>query len=413
MTRRTCAKISSLALAMLLAPTAGHTAPTLYGAIFETVEVIEGRHATSPANGGSGHTYARTSRVASHSSMFGIKGTEELNHDLSAFFQIESSFNANTGTGTIAGRNTGVGLKSQHWGTLVMGHWDSPMKLSSVRADPWRTNTIAGYNSLISTPGFGIGKQRLGEGSPDGATAAFDIRATNTIQYWSPTYAHISARLMVTTSNKVRVSNATRHYDPYLWGLSLSYDNGPLWASYAYEHRKDYFGINSMVKSVQSSYSTPRFSVGNDVSGSSDHAHRISMGYQLGNTKLGLVYERLNYHNKGSTTINSMQRYERDAVYASLEHRFAKVHHVRLAYGQTTRIRCAVVGGSCDSANMGVKLFAVGYAYDLSKRTQLVAQFAQINNQSMAVYSFGDNTPPPSGAGATLRGVSVGMSHRF
>lgn len=413
MTQRIHVRALPFALLGLMAPAISQATPTLYGAIFETVEVIESRSATSPADGGSGHTFGRTTRIGSHSSMFGIKGEEKLDQDLSAFFQIESSLNANTGTGTLGGRNTGVGLKSTDWGSLVMGHWDSPMKLSSVRADPWRTNTIAGYNSLISSPGFGIGKQRMGTGSPNDATAAFDMRATNTIQYWSPTVANFNARLMVTTSNKIKASTPNRTYDPYMWGFSLGYDNGPLWVSYAYEHRKDYFGINSMVKGVQTSFSSPTFTVGGDETGSSDHAHRFSMGYTIDGTTLGLVYERLNYHNKGSTVVNAMNRYERDAIYASLEQKFAKVHRLRLAYGQTTRIRCSAVGGSCNSDNLGARMFAIGYAYDLSRRTQLVAQYAQINNKSRAVYTFGDNTPPASGAGATLRGISVGMSHRF
>ena len=413
MTHLTRACLLPLAMTTLAAiPISGHASPTLYGAIFETVEVIESRHATSPSDGGSGVNYGRTSRLSSHSSMFGIKGEESLGNGLSAFYQIESSLNANAGTGNIAGRNTGVGLKSPHWGTIVLGHWDTPMKLSSVRADPWRTNTLAGYNTLINSPGFGIGKQKLGDGSPNSASAAFDMRATNTIQYWSPTVFNLSARLMLTTSNKIYAPANDRQYDPYLWGFSLTYDKGPLWVSYAYEHHKDYFGINSMVQSAQSSFSSPPFTVGGDESGSSDQAHRVSAGYTLGNTTLGLVYERLKYRNEGATASLAMQRYERDLIYASVEHKFANAHRVRLAYGQTTRVKCSVIAGSCPDDALGARMFTVGYAYDLSRRTQLVAQYAQVNNQSLASYTFGDNSPP-SAAGATLRGFSLGMAHRF
>lgn len=412
MTHRTRALFLPLAIATLAAgPATGLASPTLYGSIFETVEIIESRNATAPSDGGSGVNYGRTSRLSSHSSRFGIKGDEALGNGVSAFYQIESSLNATTGTGSIAGRNTGVGLKSDDWGTLVLGHWDTPMKLSSVRADPWRTNTLAGYNSLISTPGFDIGKQRLGNGSPDSATAAFDMRATNTIQYWSPTVANLSARLMLTTSNKINIPNGDQ-YDPYLWGLSLTYDNGPLWVSYAYEHHKDYFGINSMVGSAQSTFSVPPFTVGGNETGSSDDAHRISAGYTFGGTTVGLVYERLKYRNEGATAALAMQRFERDAIYASVEHKFANAHRVRLAYGQTTRIKCSVNAASCPDDSLGARMFAVGYAYDFSRRTQLVAQYAQINNKSLGSYTFGDNSPP-SAAGATLRGFSLGLSHRF
>src|SRR5699024_2185764 len=149
--------------ALVAAPQTGSAEVQLYGSLFSTIEGVESRGATSRADGGSGHTYGSSYRLSSHSSYFGLRGTEKLSDDLNAFFQLENSVNIATGTGTIGGRNTGVGLKSASWGTIVLGNWDSPLKLSSVRADPWRTKTVAGYNNLISTPGFGIGKQRLGK----------------------------------------------------------------------------------------------------------------------------------------------------------------------------------------------------------------------------------------------------------
>src|SRR5690606_13898661 len=125
-----------------------------------------------------------------------------------------------------------------------------------------------------------------------------------------------------------------------------------------------------MVRSGQSGFSTPPFTAGGNETGSSDHAHRISGGYTFGGTTVGLVYERLKYRNKGVTAALAMQSYERDMVYASVEHKFANAHRVRLAYGQTTRIKCSVNGGGCPDDSLGARMFAVGYAYDFSRRTQ-------------------------------------------
>src|SRR5207237_344484 len=65
-------------------------------------------------------------RVSSNSSRFGLRGTESLGGGLNAIFQVESGVPFDAGGGTLAGRDTFVGLQSPAWGTFKMGLFHLP-----------------------------------------------------------------------------------------------------------------------------------------------------------------------------------------------------------------------------------------------------------------------------------------------
>src|SRR5258706_853387 len=84
---------------------------TIYGTLNADVESVK-------AEGGSGTNFSSRSPVTSNSSNIGFRGTEDLGQGLSAFFQIESSVNIDSGTssGFWASRNSGVALPSHYYG---------------------------------------------------------------------------------------------------------------------------------------------------------------------------------------------------------------------------------------------------------------------------------------------------------
>ena len=60
-----------------------------------------------------------------NSSRFGLRGTESLGGGLNAIFQVESSINPAQSGGTLAGRESFVGLQGG-WGTFKMGRFLTP-----------------------------------------------------------------------------------------------------------------------------------------------------------------------------------------------------------------------------------------------------------------------------------------------
>src|SRR5438045_2531889 len=112
------------ALGVLSASLAGAQANvTLYGVIDVTAEVVKATGSSVP-----GKDVTSINKVSSNSSNFGFTGNESLGNGLSAFFQIETGFNADTGTGTVASRDTFLGLGSETMGSIKMGFMTSPLR---------------------------------------------------------------------------------------------------------------------------------------------------------------------------------------------------------------------------------------------------------------------------------------------
>lgn len=96
------------------------TSVTLYGRIDGGVEYLN--HIAKP-NGGSGTRWSAESGDWG-TSMFGLKGVEDLGGGLSTVFNLETAFqvmNGQTGGGRMWSRRAYVGLKSNTWGQLQAG----------------------------------------------------------------------------------------------------------------------------------------------------------------------------------------------------------------------------------------------------------------------------------------------------
>ena len=85
--------------------------------------------------------------ITSHDSRFGIKGSEDLGNGLTAVYQIESKVDLDNGGGKLAGRDSFVGLAGG-FGTVVLGHHDTPYKLATKKSDLW-ADTYADIDKTI------------------------------------------------------------------------------------------------------------------------------------------------------------------------------------------------------------------------------------------------------------------------
>jgi predicted porin len=143
-------KLVALAVAgVLAAPLAqAQTANvTLYGRVNLDVEFVNGNiysasqppatpasgacvtNATNPNIAGTPANCNLTNpwqyRMGTNSSRFGLRGTESLGGGLNAIFQVESSINPAQSGGTLAGRESFVGLQGG-WGTVKIGRFLAP-----------------------------------------------------------------------------------------------------------------------------------------------------------------------------------------------------------------------------------------------------------------------------------------------
>ena len=209
---------------------------------------------------------------------FGLRGSEDLGNGLAAWFQLElavqignSPPNAGTNHGTAASyRNTAVGLRSNTWGTVLFGMWDTPFNVmvgntnangriggasqghhaNLLGGNAFAQGAVSGQATAAwCTPVAGLNGGPAGGGSTAANCANFgmnfDRRERSSIQWWSPNWNGFEVRGAynvtadtggITVDSQVGGLNALKQN---IWDLSLAYSNGPLYLGYAYERQND------------------------------------------------------------------------------------------------------------------------------------------------------------------------------
>ena len=310
---------------------------TLYGRIYVTAESVEADGGTSVQNSNTGNRM----RVSDNTSYLGVRGTEDLGGGLKAFFQLETAFSPDASSGSFANRNSGVGLQGG-WGSVLLGRWDTPMKVSMTAVDPWGDLTLGDIT--------GAG---LDQGN-------FSRRETNSIQYWSPNWGGFSVKALYTANEgKSATSN------PNTIGASVAYAKGPIYVAYAYEKHKD-------------------------VSAStSEEGNAVSASFQMGGLKLAAQYGEY-----------EQDRSPKDKSYmVGFTWNFAGKHNILGSYQNAEQ-------GSADC-----DMYSVGYRYDASKRTFLIASYTEVDNSNGMNCNFGTNAF--GSAGQDLKGFMAGIRHIF
>jgi len=155
-------------------------------------------------------------QVTNFGSRLGFKGSEDLGGGLKAIWQIESSINGEEGAGTLAGRNTFIGL-SGGWGTALVGKHDTPLKLVGRKVDLFG-DTFADSRNLLG--GFS------------------DTRGNNVIAYATPSLSGFSALIAYTPDLTGSGTGADEDGDDgsngSAYNLNVEYGNGPIYLGFAY-----------------------------------------------------------------------------------------------------------------------------------------------------------------------------------
>jgi len=288
--------------------------------------------------------------VVSNYSRIGFKGSEDLGGGLKALWQIETQLDQSSGaTSTASGqswatRNTFIGL-SGGFGTAVMGRHDTPYKMATGSLDIFG-DTIADYNS----------------GRLDGVSLVnntHDARASQAVAYISPNFSGFTAAAAVQMTNgETGAGYVATNEEIDATSFSLTYANGPLFASLAYQDAKN--------ASSSATAGTAR-----------NKGTKVGLGYTMGDIKVGAVYEETDAAGSTSDTkawlVNGVYTMGPIAMKAQ--------------YGEN----------DAGSAAADQKAWALGADYNLSKRTA-----------AYLVYGNGDN-----GSGADVAGWNLGVKHSF
>jgi predicted porin len=292
-----------------------------------------------------------------------------------------------TGDGTWASRNSAAGLEGG-FGTVLLGKWDTPFKELHFQSAMFGVSSgspVSNSNLLSRTPY-----------SNDSSRASFHRRQNNSIQYWSPDFNGIQAKIMYGTEEAEDQANPR---DPTRISGSLVYDKGPLLAGVGYEIHDDFRGATAGLGGALTT----------GVLTSKDTGIGFTVGYKIGKTTtIGFDYEILKYENdQGAAT--AVKHYNRNGWNLAVEH---KIGQWTLAanYGSAEKGDCSLFGGgACSTSGLEGKQMSFGAKYDLAKNFSIYGWWTKIDNGNSASYSFLDDAP----TGADPKAWAVGLLTRF
>lgn len=363
---------TSRALARLLAGTAfaaalpgalaqSHPGPTIYGRLNTGVEHVR------VSDGGRDLT-----RLSNYRSVLGFRGEEDLGGGLKAVWQIEGGLSVDTGAGSLSSRDTRIGLAGG-FGTLFAGVWTLPYTSATASFDPFYPTT-AGYMALL-----GNGSAPTTDHLDD--TSSFDRRQRNQIQYWSPAWNGLSARVAYGLTDDAAPASGAK---PWLASGSLTWESEAWLLTLAHERHAEY-----------------------QTASTTDTATKIGAAWRSGPARVAGVVERLHY----GTASGALRRH---AWYLSGSWRLG-AGTVRAGFaraGDGNGASAETVGFFRSGAGTGARQFSLGYEHELSRRTALHAFYSRLANDDEGRYDFAINeigaTP-----GQRLSLLAVGLRHAF
>ena len=354
--------------------------------------------------------------LRSNSSNIGFRGERRIVGDLKAVFQLESALGLDGNSSTLLGRDTYLGLAGGFGALLYGGNIDSPYKRGVQGKDPFYATGIASHKGILGSPGFNVTSVNAVAGTTVGGNAAtaqqqnagFDARLNNLVMYRSPVFRGLSAELGYGL-NEQKSTSVGNQINPGVQSYLLRYEAGGIYASYAYERRKDVFGLNSLLTLVPGSGVTGALFSPPAGASSRDVGNKLGLGYNFGLGEVFFAWERLRYQ----TSVGAVSEYERDAWVASAFRRFGP-HRAIASYGRAQPGSCSLASGAgCSTSGLGARQISLGYDYQLADDTVLYAFWSRIRNEAAAAYNFGVSGAPAAGVGADPQALALGIRYRF
>lgn len=296
--------------------------------------------------------------------------------------------------GNIVNGNSHVGLQSKSWGRIFIGRQDLHYFNTS--------GNISGKNSLradsISLLAFG----GTGLTAIAGAT-----RTQNVLHYTTPNWSGFTGIIayssnptategdMVAGAGSLNTDRKGR-----AWNLNPNYAAANWQVGYSYWNSKPDGGttVPAAAPAAGSAALTTMFGTANQV------GHRLYGHYVFGfGLKIGLAVDWAKLKSDtdlaaflGDTTIS-----KRTAWSIPFQYSFMGKHQIT---GHYTKAKSDSRIDDIGIGNTGANMWALGYSYDLSKRTSLGITYARINNKANASYNLFTNAALGVGQAGVLPG---------
>ena len=381
-------KLAAAAVACLFTPgtALAQSSVTISGFLkggFETLKI--GDYTTIGAGGravGSGRT--SQSGVVDDLSRIIFSVREDLGGGLAAIAQLDSRFPVDTGGGALATGNSHVGLQSKSWGRIFVGRQDLHYMYTAGDIDV-KNSMRADSKSLLV---FAGAINARGAAVNGGTAIAGATRTSNVIHYTTPSWGGFTG-IVAYSSNPVAqdgdIGNAASQSirRGNAWNLNPGYAAANWQVGYSYWRSKPDTGITANLAALATT--TPG-GIATNYGAADQRSHRIYGNYTFGfGLKIGIAWD--NSKLEGNTgTSNNTTLSKRTVWSIPVRYEFGGKHTIVGHYTWAKDDTANVLSGINNST--GANMWAIGYNYDLSKRTAVGITYARINNQANAGYSF-------------------------
>lgn len=297
--------------------------------------------------GGPAGSITKVTSGAAYGSRLGFKGTEDLGNGRSVIYVLEGGINIDTGT---SGQG-GVLFGRQAFVGLVS-------EFGSIRLGRQYTpiDTVVATTDPFSNGTAGRNQNVFSQG--------YQARFNNGIVYCTPQWTGWSADLAYGFGETAGNSASNRYT-----GASVGYARGPVYARLAHQESND----ATATASVRNTVLAGMFDFG---------PARLHMGYSINRRASG-----------------SLITFDSKDLMIGLQ----------VPYGAGKFIVSHSRKNDTLAANQDASQSAVGYVYNLSKRSMLYAAYARIRKKNGAAYTVGNATEAGSGSAA----YNLGMRHVF
>ena len=350
-------KKSLLALAALTAfagVASAQSSVTLFGVVDVAIRTTDNDNGAVSSLGKDGNA----------SSRLGFRGVEDLGGGLRAGFWLEGALDPDTGgsTGQTFQRRSTVSLMGR-FGEVRLGRDYTPTFWNHTVFDPFGTNGVGAQTNLMT---------EQGRASPLGATSGTLVRANNTIGYFLPAMGGLYGQLMVALGEGGPPGND-------YFGGRIGYAAGPFNVAFAYGKTTEAIAAGQP--------NGPQDLDAWNIGGSWNFGFMTLMG----------------------------QYHEYDISVASLKN---------YLIGMTVPMGAGTLKASYSTTEQNggklrtsgdASMLAVGYVYDLSKRTAVYGTYSMIDNDTGVRYAVpgGKDRSANNASGFTSQGMEFGVRHSF
>ena len=361
------------ALSTIAGTAAAQSSITMYG--IADVGVV--RESGNPA----GPVTKVTSGVSAGSRL-GFRGTEDLGGGLAAIFTLETGISMDTGgsaqlassanpTGVLFARQTFVGLKG-NLGTVTLGRQYNPYFYTVYAIDPFGTGHVGNSGNIMAFTGS-------------------NGRSNNSIMYASPTVAGFKGELLYAFGETV---GSTRSGS--VINGAISYTNGPLLVRLAANQTNN-----------------------DTLTASNPKTKNVILGtvYDFKVAKVSAGYATLKGPTPPAFYVQEALGFYNATPYRAVKNNPTTLDMRDFLIGATIPVGPGNILASYinrkdrTATRQNATEAAIGYEYNLSKRTVWYNVYSRIRNENNAGYTVGNSGDPTGGSGD--KAFATGIRHTF